>query len=194
MKILKIDSSARVTASTSREISELLALHLLKLNPSSEIITRDLNQGLTFINEQMIEYFYTPEELLTDSQKTVLAQSDELTQELIESDIIIIGAPMYNFTISGLLKTYIDQVCRLGKTFATNETGFEGLLKDKKVYIIATSGGTPFGSAGDFMLPYLRHALAFIGLTDITEFTIDQLDANERTNALTELKDQISKQ
>jgi len=192
MKILKIDSSARVTASTSRELSELLAQRLLELNPKSEIITRDLNQGLSFITEEMINYFYTPEESLNMTQKAVLANSDAMTQELIDSDIIIIGAPMYNFTITGLLKTYIDQICRLGKTFATNATGFEGLLTNKKVYIIATSGGTPFGSNGDFMLPYLRHALAFIGLTDITEFTIDQLEVEERNLAVAKLKKQLS--
>lgn len=192
MKILKIDSSARTTTSVSREISDLLTQRLHSLNPGSEIIVRDLNQDLSFINAEMIEYFYTPEASLSSAQKNVLAESDQMTQELIDSDVIIIGAPMYNFTITGLLKTYIDQICRLGKTFATNDTGFEGLLKNKKVYIIAISGGTPFGSNGDFMLPYLRHALAFIGLTNITEFTIDKLDAQERAVAITALKNQIS--
>ena len=192
MKILKIDSSARTTASDSRELSELLAQRLLALHPDSNVISRDLKQGLSFITEEMINYFYTPETSLTNEQKTILAESDAMTQELIDSDIIIIGAPMYNFTITGLLKTYIDQICRLGKTFATNDTGFEGLLNNKQVYIIATSGGTPFGSSGDFMLPYLRHALAFIGLTNITEFTLDQLDAQERATAMTTLKKRIS--
>ena len=192
MKILKIDSSARTVASTSRELSELLAQRLQVLNPGSELISRDLNQGLSFISEEMINCFYTPEESLNDAQKTTLAESDTMTQELVDSDIIIIGAPMYNFTITGLLKTYIDQICRLGKTFSTNPTGFEGLLHNKKVYIVATSGGTPFGSGGDFMLPYLRHSLSFIGLTNVTEFTIDQLDTNKREVAITQLKERIS--
>lgn len=192
MKILKIDSSARVSASSSRELSELLAQRLHALNNDNEIINRDLSHDLSFITEEMINHFYTPEDALTSEQKAVLAVSDKMTQELIDSDVIIIGAPMYNFTISGLLKTYIDQICRLGKTFATNDKGFEGLLTNKKVYIIATSGGTPFGSRGDFMLPYLRHALAFIGLTDITEFTLDQLDSDERAAAMTDLKNEIA--
>lgn len=192
MKILKIDSSARVTASTSRELSELLAQRLHAINPKSEIISRDLSKNLSFITEEVIEYFYTPEESLNNTQKAILTESDALAQELIDSDIIIIGAPMYNFTISGLLKSYIDQVCRLGKTFITNSTGFEGLLKDKKVYIIATSGGTPFGSHADFMLPYLRHALAFIGLTEVKELTIDQLDPTKRETAIKLLKEKIS--
>lgn len=184
MNILKIHSSARVKHSVSRDLTHKLAAHLQSIHPQSTLIERDLTQNLSFINEAMINVFYKPEASLNKDEKTVLAASDRLVKELIDSDIIIIGAPMYNFTISGCLKAYIDQICRLDKTFATNESGFEGLLTNKKCYIIATSGGTPFGSSSDFLLPYLKQALAFIGINDTTQLTIDQLDANAREAAI----------
>jgi len=183
VKILKIHSSARIKNSDSRELTNKLASHLNSIHSDSEVIERDLTQDLSFINEAMIDAFYKPEESLTAQEKAVLADSDALVEELIEADIIIFGAPMYNFTISGRLKAYIDQICRLDKTFATNENGFEGLLKDKTCYIIATSGGTPFNSPADFLLPYMKQALKFIGIENVVDFTLDQYDAKQRETA-----------
>jgi len=191
VKILTIHSSARIKNSDSRQLSNELASHLQSIHADSELIERDLTQNLSFINEAMIDAFYKPEDSLTNEEKTILANSDELTQELIDADIIIIGAPMYNFTISGCLKTYIDQICRLDKTFATNENGFEGLLTNKRCYIIATSGGTPFGSPADFLLPYIKQALKFIGIENAVEFVVDQYDADERQTAIDSVKKQI---
>ncbi|MGH1540751.1 MAG: FMN-dependent NADH-azoreductase [Arenicella sp.] len=191
MNILKIHSSARLGTSRSRQLSNLLAERLLQLHPESKVIERDLAKGLTFITDEMIANYYVPEDVLTAEQKATLEPSDKLVNELIDSDVIIIGAPMYNFTISGSLKTYIDQICRLGKTFSTNPQGFEGLLNQKIVYLITTTGGTPIGSSNDFMSAYLRQVLGFIGLTDIRQIIVDKLDPVEAENAMANAKQLI---
>jgi FMN-dependent NADH-azoreductase len=109
---------------------------------------------------------------LTPEQKKVLQLSDALVEELLEADTIVIGAPMHNFAIPAPLKAWIDQVVRVGKTVLFAAAGPQGLLKGKKVYVITSRGGayrsgTPT-ERFDYQEPYLRHILAFIGLTDVT--------------------------
>ena len=96
----------------------------------------------------------------------------KLIEELHSADVIVIGDPMHNFTISARLKAWLDQVVRFGKTFSFGESGPKGLLSGKKVYVFTSHGGayepgTPTARF-DFQEPYLRHILAFIGLTDVT--------------------------
>ena len=101
-----------------------------------------------------------------------LSTSDQLIDELRAADTIVIGAPMYNFSISSPLKAWIDQIVRFGKTFASGPNGPRGLLEMKKVIVITARGGSyekgTAREAFDFQEPYLRHILGFIGLTDVT--------------------------
>lgn len=85
-----------------------------------------------------------------------------------EAEIIVIGSPIYNFSIAASLKAWIDMVARVGVTFKYTSTGPVGLLQNKKVYIAVASGGVKVGSEYDFSYAYLKHVLAFIGLTDVT--------------------------
>ena len=190
MNILKINSSAKINGSRSRELTQYLTEKLQSIS-SGNIIDRDLTKNLQFLNEEMINRFYTPEESLNANDKKILAPSDNLTDELINSDIIVIGAPMYNFGISGMLKSYLDQICRLGKTFSTNPEGFEGLLKNKIAYIVITTGGTPLGGADDFMTDYLKRVLGFVGIEDVRFFTVDKFDPKQAEQAMQLVKQQI---
>ena len=190
MNILKINSSAKINGSRSRELTKKLS-EKLQLISSGNIIDRDLTKNLQFLNEDMIDRFYTPEEFLDVNDKEILSPSDKLTNELIKSDIIVIGAPMYNFGISGMLKSYLDQVCRLGKTFSTNPQGFEGLLKDKIAYIVITTGGTPLGGKDDFMTDYLKKVLGFIGINDVRFFTVDKFDPKQAEQAMQSVNQKI---
>ena len=101
-----------------------------------------------------------------------LSTSDQLIDELRAADTIVIGAPMYNFSISSPLKAWIDQIVRIGKTFVSGPNGPRGLLEMKKVIVITARGGAyekgTAREAFDFQEPYLRHILGFIGLTDVT--------------------------
>jgi len=172
MKLLRIDSSAR-RSSVSRQLTAKFVDIWKKENPDGEIIERDLaTTHLPLITDEWTQAVHTPEANLTPSQREVLAVSDELIQEVMEADTIVIGVPMYNFTIPAPLKGWIDQVVRAGKTVAWGANGPQGLLQGKKVVVITSRGGSfPAGSRSaqyDHQQPYLRHILGFIGLTDVT--------------------------
>jgi FMN-dependent NADH-azoreductase len=167
MHVLEINTSARQDASVSRRLVGDLVAALQDRHDDVQVTRRELAAGLPFIDAAWIGANFTPEEERTDADRHILALSDELVGELEAADIVVIGAPIYNFSIPATLKTWIDMVSRARKTFRYTENGPEGLLKGKKAYLITPSGGVPVGSAVDFATPYLRHALAFIGITDV---------------------------
>jgi len=141
--------------------------------PQTEVTWRDV--GLNpppHIDAETIGAFYTPEEGRTDEQATAIRLSETLVGELEKAEVVVIGSPMHNFTISSGLKTWIDQVTRVGRTFRYTEKGPRGLLEGKQVFVLTARGGD-YSEAGpvyhlDQQTPYLRTALAFIGLDDAT--------------------------
>jgi len=172
MKLLRIDSSAR-RSSVSRQLTTKFVDSWKEGNPNGQIIERDLaTTQLPLITDEWTQADYTPEANLTPSQKEVLSVSDTLIKETIEADVIVIGVPMYNFTIPAPLKGWIDQVVRVNKTVAWGANGPQGLLQGKKVVVI-TSRGSSFlpgtrSAQYDYQEPYLRHVLGYIGLRDVT--------------------------
>ena len=105
--------------------------------------------------------------------------SDEAIAELKDADIIVIGVPMYNFSLHSSLKAWIDHICRAGQTFSYSEKGPEGLIKNKKVYLAISTGGVyseGFMKPYDFTEPYLRTLLGFLGMTDITAYRAEGLN------------------
>ena len=191
MKILSIYSSAKTHNSRSRELTKKISLKLQSLS-KGEIIQRDLTQNLNYLSEAMIDRYYVDEDQLSDEDKKILAPSDELVDELLAADAIVVGAPMYNFTITGMLKVYIDQICRLGKTFSTTKDGFQGLLENKVAHVVITTGGTRVGGDDDFMTEYLKRFFNFIGITDIHFYVIDQLDQKQAETQKQALLERIS--
>lgn len=168
--ILRVDASARKAGSSSRALTDAL---IGKLAPGN-IVTRDLTQGLPFVTEDWVGANFTDEAERTDQQKAELALSDSLVDEIVAADILVIGAPIYNFGIPAALKAWIDMVARARKTFHYTANGPEGLLTGKKAYLMMTSGGTEIGSELDFATGYLRHVLGFIGIDDVTIVAADQ--------------------
>ncbi|WP_417761851.1 FMN-dependent NADH-azoreductase [Shewanella sp.] len=130
---------------------------------------------------------------LSARQQEALALSDKLVQELQDNDTIVIGAPMYNFTIPAQLKTWIDLVARAGVTFRYTAAGAEGLLTGKKAVIVATFGGIHKGTAADFVVPYLKTFLAFIGITEVEVVYAEGLNVSPelQDKAITEAKQAI---
>ena len=110
----------------------------------------------------------TPEPERTEAQAKTLALSDTLIAELDWAELIVIGAPVYNFAIPASLKAWIDLVCRARKTFVYRDGAAVGLLKDKRAVVAYVSGGTPFEGSIDFVSPYLKHVLGFIGIEDVS--------------------------
>ena len=172
MKLLKIDSSARKN-SVSRQLTARFAEEWQREHPEGTVVERDLaTTNLPLITDEWVQAAYAEPTNMTLEQKRVLALSDELINEIAQADVIVIGAPMYNFAISAPLKAWIDQIVRAGKTWLYTANGPQGLVKAKKVFVITSRGGayrpqTPT-ERFDYQEPYLRHVLAFIGLTDVT--------------------------
>jgi FMN-dependent NADH-azoreductase len=172
MKLLRIDSSARRN-SVSRQLTERFVETWKKENPAGEVIERDLAKThLPQITDEWTLAAYSDPATLTPAQRDTLSVSETLIEELLAADTIVIGAPMYNLTVSAPLKAWIDQVVRMGRTFSYGPNGPDGVLKGKKVIVLTSRGGafrpgTPTAQY-DHQEPYLRHILGFIGLTDVT--------------------------
>jgi len=166
--ILLVNSSGRFKGSVTRQLSRHIVKQLQFENENSKLVIRELTEGLPFINAEWIGATFTPIEQRNDAQKDVLRFSDELVKEIEGTDVIVIASPIYNFSIPAVLKAWIDLTARAQLTFKYTETGPVGLIENKKVYIAIASGGVPIGSAMDFASPYLKQALGFIGITDVT--------------------------
>ncbi len=167
LKVLEISAGARSEGSISRQLTADLISALDSRHSNIEIARRDLSDGLPFIDEAWVAANFTPEEDRTGQHRQDLAYSDTLVAELKDADVLVIGAPIYNFSLPATLKAWIDMIARARLTFHYTENGPEGLLRNKKAYVVVPSGGVPVGSPMDFSTPYLRHALAFVGISDV---------------------------
>ena len=173
--LLHVDSSP-LQSSISRELTGEFVKSWKSKNPNGIVINRDLAAHPSKpVNQTWIGAAYTPEAARTDEQKAILSESDLLIAELQAADEIVIGVAMHNFSIPSVLKLWIDQIARSGKTFSYGANGPQGLLVGKKATILIASGGvykagTPAASF-DFVEPYLRAVLGFIGITDVNFVT-----------------------
>lgn len=172
MKLLRIDSSARRN-SVSRRLTEKFVETWKKENPGQEVISRDLaTTELPLITDEWMLAAHSDPAKLTPAQRETLAVSDELIDELFAADTVVIGAPMYNFTVPAPLKAWIDQVVRAGRTVLWGANGAAGTLTGKKVVVLTSRGGSyrpgTRTAQYDYQEPYLRHILGFIGLKDVT--------------------------
>jgi FMN-dependent NADH-azoreductase len=171
MKLLQIDSSAR-SSSVTRQLTAKFVEEWKKNHPDGEVVQRDLaTTVLPHITDDWAGAHLDPSQL-TPAQRSYLATSDQLIEELQAADTIVIGAPMYNFAIPSSLKAWIDQIVRMGKTIGYGASGARGLLANKRVIVVTARGGA-YGKGSpaekfDFQEPYLRHIFGFIGLTDVT--------------------------
>jgi FMN-dependent NADH-azoreductase len=172
MKLLRIDSSARRN-SISRQLTDKFVATWKLERPDGEVIERDLAKThLPHITDEWMLAAYADPAALTPAQRETLAVSDALVDELLAADIIVVGAPMYNLTVSAPLKAWIDQIVRAGRTVLWGPNGAQGVLQGKKVIVLTSRGGSfrPGSPTAqyDHQEPYLRHILGFIGLTDVT--------------------------
>ncbi len=192
-KILNIISSPRGAASNSIKLANAIVEKLKEKDPGAAVHTHDLtNKPFPHLEEAHLNAFFTPEEKQTAQDKEAISHSNEAIKEIFDADIIVIGAPMYNFGIPSVLKAWIDHIARAGITFRYTATGPEGLITGKKVYIAETTGGiySSGDNAGyDFVSPYLKAVLGFLGITDVTVvrgegFSIPDLQATALDKAI----------
>jgi FMN-dependent NADH-azoreductase len=201
MKLLHIDSSAR-KHSLSRAVASGFVEVWKRAYPHGEVMERDLAKGLMpHITDEWVGAMYTPADQRTPIQYMELGLSDKLIDELKEADVIVIGSPMYNFSISAPLKAWIDMVVRTGETVDFSHRPPLGLLHGKKVVVVTSRGGSyapgtataPF----DFQEPYLRHILGLMGMHDVTFIHVDRQSHGDeiahqvRTHATEQIEDFI---
>ena len=177
MKIYQIDSSARKRGSSSRALAKKV-LDKIR-NPDDEVIYRDLDDEMLFVSGLTESGMKIEEKDQTEEHKKMFKLSDKLVSELKESDIIIISAPIYNYGPPATLKAWSDLVARVGETFRFKPDGRrEGLLKNKRAYLVITSGGTKLNSKEDFLTPWLKFILNFFGIEKVDVISADQMALN----------------
>jgi FMN-dependent NADH-azoreductase len=167
--ILLIESSARQQGSVSRQLSGQFIAQWQAAHPADQVIVRDLAlQPVPHLDSHLLGGWMTPAEQQTADEQAALARSNVLTDELLAADVLVLAAPMYNFAIPSTLKAWLDHVLRAGVTFKYTDTGPQGLLSGKRAFVLTSRGGIYAGSGLDHQEPYLRQALAFIGINEVT--------------------------
>jgi FMN-dependent NADH-azoreductase len=170
--ILLIQSSSNLASSVSRDLAESYVKDYKAAHPDATVTERDLvTAPIPHLGVDLLGGMFGKPEALTEEQAKALALSNALVDEIEAASLIVIGVPMYNFSIPSALKAWIDHVIRAGRTFRYTATGPEGLVHGKKVVLFLASGGVysdgPY-KPYDFQETYLRTILGFIGLTDLT--------------------------
>ena len=191
MKIYQIDSSARKKGSTSRALARKLLAKIKK--PGDEVIYRDLDDEMVFVSGLTESGMKIEKKDQTEHHKKMFELSDTLVRELKESDIIIISAPIYNYGPPATLKAWSDLAARVGETFKFKPNGRRvGLLKNKRAYLVITSGGTKLNGKEDFLTPWLKFILNFFGIKKVDIINADQMALNYE-KSIKDAENQIKK-
>lgn len=178
LRILDIRASGRSNGSVTRALSDDLIDALQDRYGAAQVTRRDLATGVPFVSDAWIEANFTPDDDRTGKHHETLAYSNKLVAELQNADTIVIGVPVYNFSLPATLKAWVDMIARARLTFRYTENGPVGLLEGKKAYLVVATGGVPVGSPMDFATPYLRHVLAFVGIDDVEIIAADRINSD----------------
>jgi len=182
--LLHIDASPRGERSVSRQLTHDFAAAWKQAHPNGQIVYRDLGHNpVPFVTETFIAAAYTPPDALSPELRAALAISNELIAELETASEYVFGVPMHNFSVPATFKAYIDQIVRVGRTFAVDESGYKGLLHDKSATVITCSGGAYRSGSPlapyNYQEPWIRAILGFIGVTDVEVVVADGLSEVE---------------
>ncbi|PPU78719.1 FMN-dependent NADH-azoreductase [Xanthomonas sp. NCPPB 1638] len=159
MKLLHLDSSALGANSISRELSAAVVAQQRLLHPNLQVSYRDLDRDpIPHLTGQS----------LVQADAAEAAAAEQVMQQFLEADVIVIGAPMYNFSIPSTLKAWIDRIAVAGRTFRYTATGAEGLAGGKRVIIASARGGIYPETSNDFQEPYLRQVFGFLGIAEVS--------------------------
>ncbi|MDF3931792.1 FMN-dependent NADH-azoreductase [Pseudomonas citronellolis] len=168
-RVLVIESSARQQGSVSRQLTAEFIANWRAAHPADAIQVRDLAlEQVPHLDADLLGGWMKPADQQSAAEQAALQRSNLLTDELLAADVLVLAAPMYNFAIPSTLKSWLDHVLRAGVTFKYTETGPQGLLTGKRAYILTSRGGVYAGGPLDHQEPYLRQALAFVGIHDVT--------------------------
>ncbi len=183
--ILHIDSSPRGERSFSRQFSYEFITSWKTSHPGDTVTYRDLGHNpVPHVDEAWIAAAFTPPQVRTPELAQAIELSDTLVNEFLAADRYVFGVPMYNFNVPSTFKAYIDQIVRVGRTFAIGDQGgYQGLVEGRKMLIVTARGGSfTLGSPAapfDYQEPYLRAIFGFLGITDISFIHVENLAAGE---------------
>ncbi len=179
-RLLVVESSARQQGYISRRLTAEFLQNWQASHPADQIVQRDLaSTVLPHLDTDLLGGWMKPAAEQTPAEQAALARSNELTEELLAADVLVLAAPMYNFGIPSTLKAWLDHVLRAGVTFKYTETGPQGLLTGKRAIVLTARGGVYAGGPLDQQEPYLRQALAFIGIHDVQFIHAEGLNMGE---------------
>lgn len=171
--ILHVTASIRGDESVSRKLGNRL-VEQLQDRTGANVTLRDLAKNdLPLIDADRFAANLTPLAERDEQARQLAAMGDDLIAELQAADTLVLSLAVYNFTMPSTLKAWADLVARADTTFRYTENGPQGLLTGKKAYALIASGGTPIGSEIDFLTPWLRHFLKFLGITDLEIIAAD---------------------
>ena len=189
-RLLHIDSSPRGDRSHSRRLTREFVEQWKQAHPSDVVTYRDIGRNpVPHVDESWIAAAFTPPEQRTPELWDAIRTSDLLVDEFLAADIYVIGIPMYNFSVPSTFKAYIDQIVRIGRTFAFEFDGtaniYKPLVLGKKMFVVEARGDSGFEPGGRFEKmnhhdPYLRTIFGFIGITDITFIHVENDEYGEQ--------------
>ncbi len=186
--LLYIDASPRGARSHSRNVGQKFLSAWRASHPSATVVTRDIgHEPPPFVSEAWVEGAYAPADQQSAAAREAIAISNGYVDELLAADQVVITTPIYNLSVPAVLKAWIDQIVRAGRTFGINPEGYVGLAGDKRVIVIVASGGdfrpgTP-AAAYNFIEPYLRGIFGFIGITRVEFVYAHSLSQSEEKRA-----------
>ncbi|MBW7676686.1 FMN-dependent NADH-azoreductase [Chryseobacterium chendengshani] len=183
LEILRIDSSSRYADSVSRHLTDHLVARMLREYPNANVTTRDLAADLPLPTEAFVDGSLYSMQNPNPTMQAAVQISNEMVSELLTADIVVLGMPIYNWTVPSTFKAYVDHVSRLGETFAYVDGVSQGLLRARSVYILFTSGGTGIGSEKDFATPYATYLWQTLGIQHVQIIDASGLlfNADEKT-------------
>ena len=184
LHILRIDSSVQREQSITRKLGNEVVRRLLLEYPNATLTLRDLADPVDLIDADWVHANLTDPAKRQVKQRTTLFGSDRMVEELDVADVVVLNVPVYNFSIPAAIKAWIDMICRARLSFRYTESGPQGMLRDRPVYLVMASGGMNFGSPADFASSYLRHIFDFIGIREmrmvLAERTTSGVNVSER--------------
>ncbi|WP_028799961.1 FMN-dependent NADH-azoreductase [Streptomyces sp. 142MFCol3.1] len=175
--LLHIDSSSRGADSLTRQLGAQYVAAWRRTNPEGTVAYRDVTEEVPdLVSADWVTGVFGPSEHHTPQTRAAVDASGTLIAEVEAADVLVLGVPMYNFSVPAAFKAWIDQICMAGRTFAYDENGPRGLLAGKKAVIVRASGSDftdPAFAALDHHAPYLRGVLGFIGITDVEFLSVN---------------------
>jgi len=187
MNILHLDSGLFPEQSVTRKLSKQLVARLREQNSNANVVYRDLTVAPpAHLDAGILAAMGKDKDQRSSDEQAQVSLTETLLQELFDADTIVLSAPMYNFTIPTQLKAWFDRVLQAGTTFRYTESGAEGLVKGKKVYVVSSRGGVYSegpAAAMEHQESYVQAALNFIGITDITTVRAEGVNLGETEKA-----------